>query len=70
MVVSIGLSFCQKISIVIYKVFVQLQDFEEVLSNAKSEVEKARLELQVKEATKFTNQEFIERIQKMQTSTR
>ena len=46
------------------------QDFDEVLSNAKSEVDKARLELQVKEANKFTYQEFIDRIQKMQTSSR
>ena len=46
------------------------QDFDEALSNAKTEVDKARLELQVKEATKFTNQELIQRVQAMQSSSR
>ena len=37
-------------------------DIDERIVTAKEEVEKARLEVQMKEAKKFTNREFIKRI--------
>ena len=44
------------------------QDFEEQLQLAKEEVEKTRLELEVKQANKYTYQEFINKISKMQST--
>lgn len=44
------------------------QELEVELDHSKSEVDKARFELQAKEANKYTFQEFIERIEKMQDS--
>ena len=44
------------------------QDFEEQLQLTKDEVEKTRLELEVKQANKYTYQEMIDKINKMQKS--
>ena len=44
------------------------QDFEEQLQQTKDEVEKTRLELEVKQANKYTYQEFVDKINKMQAS--
>ena len=44
------------------------QNFEEQLQQTKDEVEKTRLELEVKQANKYTYQEFIDKINKMQAS--
>ena len=38
------------------------QNFEEELQSAKEEIEKTRLELEVKQANKYTFQEFIDKI--------
>lgn len=43
-------------------------DFETEMASAKQEVERTRNELQVKEANKFTYQEFIDRLKRMSTS--
>ena len=44
------------------------QNFEDELQSAKEEIEKTRLELEVKQANKYTFQEFIDKIDKMQIS--
>ena len=44
------------------------EDFEDQLHKTKDEVEKIRLELEIKQANKFTYQEFIDKINKMQLS--